>query len=86
MDRHGIRDLQRNPGKIVDEVERTGRPALVTRHGRAAAVLMPVDDSALEDHVLANAPEYVASRQDAEDDAESGRTRSLDDVLDEFDA
>lgn len=85
MNKHGIRDLQRNPGKIVDEVERTGRPALVTRHGRAAAVLMPVDDAEFEDHLLANAPEYVASREEAEQDAESGRTRSLEDVLGELD-
>ena len=29
-----IRDLGRNPGRVVDEVARTGRPSLVTKNGR----------------------------------------------------
>ncbi len=31
MDSYGIRELQRRPSEIIEKVETTGRPALVTR-------------------------------------------------------
>lgn len=82
----GVRDLQRNPGRILDELERSGRPAFITRHGQPAAVLLPVDSGALEDYVLANAPEYVASMEEADEDGRVGRTRSAADVIAEIEA
>ena len=86
MQTYGIRELQRRSSEIVDELERSRRPALVTRHGKPVAVLCPIDEDALEDFILANAPEYVASMAEAEEDARTGRTRSLDDVVAELDA
>lgn len=53
-----MRDLSRNASGVVDEVARTGRPALVTKHGAPVAALVPVDQSELEDLVLAKAPAY----------------------------
>jgi prevent-host-death family protein len=38
-----IRDLSRNPSAVVDEVERSGRPALVTRNGKPIAALVRID-------------------------------------------
>ncbi len=77
----GVRDLQRNPGRILDELERSGRPAFVTRHGQPAAVLLPLDAAALEDYVLANGPEYVASMHETDEDGRAGRARSAADVI-----
>jgi prevent-host-death family protein len=82
----GVRDLQRNPGRVLDELKRTGRPAFVTRHGQPAAVLLPVDAAAFEDYVLAHAPEYVASMQEADEDGREGRARSAADVIAEIEA
>lgn len=82
----GVRDLQRNPGRVLDELKRSGRPAFVTRRGQPAAVLLPVDVDALEDYVLANAPEYVASMQEADEDGREGRGRSAADVIAEIEA
>lgn len=82
----GVRDLQRNPGRVLDELARSGRPAFVTRHGQPAAVLLPVDADALEDYVLANAPEYVAGMQEADEDGREGRARSAADVIAEIEA
>jgi prevent-host-death family protein len=81
METYGIRDLQRRPSEIVDRVDKTGRPALVTRRGRPAAVLMPLDEDALEDFVLANAPEFVASIDEAERDLRAGRSRPAAEVI-----
>ena len=39
-----ISDLKINPGKIVDQVDRTHRPVLVTSRGRGVAVVESVTD------------------------------------------
>ena len=44
-----IRELGRNPGQVIDEVVRTGRPAIITRHGRPVTALVAVDPNELED-------------------------------------
>jgi prevent-host-death family protein len=46
-----IRELSRNPSVVVDEVERTGRPAIVTRNGKPVVALVRIDPAALEDWV-----------------------------------
>ena len=86
MESYGIRELQRRPSEIVERVEKTGRPALVTRYGKLAAVLMPIDAEAFEDYVLANAPEFVASMEEADRDTRRGRTRPAEKVLAEIEA
>jgi prevent-host-death family protein len=47
-----IRDLSRNPSAVVDEVERSGRPALVTRNGKPIAALVRIDQDRLEGWLL----------------------------------
>lgn len=80
----GIKALGRNPGKVVDEVQRTGRPTFVTRRGRPAVAIVPIDEEGLEDYVLANAPEFVASRRQADEDFRAGRTQSMGEVFAEL--
>jgi prevent-host-death family protein len=52
-----IRDLSRNPSAVVDEVERSGRPALVTRNGKPIAALVRIDQDKLEDWVQSSVGE-----------------------------
>ncbi len=80
-----IRELQRNVSKVVDEVATTGRPALVTRHGRLMAALVPVAERDLEDFILANAPDFVGAAREADDDLRAGRARPADAILAELD-
>ncbi|MGO9407834.1 MAG: type II toxin-antitoxin system Phd/YefM family antitoxin, partial [Acidimicrobiales bacterium] len=40
----GIRELANHTSAVVDEVNRTGRPALVTKNGRPVAVLAAIDE------------------------------------------
>lgn len=83
----GIRELANHTSAVVDEVSRTGRPALVTRNGRPVAVLAAIDEEELLDHVLANAPEYVRSMRKAETEIARGkRGRNLEDVLSDLEA
>jgi prevent-host-death family protein len=83
----GIRELANHASAVVDEVHRTGRPALVTKNGRPVAVLAAIDEEELLDHVLTNAPEYVRSIRTAESEIARGtRGRPLEEVLRELEA
>ena len=57
------RDLQRHLGAVLDEVTRTGRPSVVTRHGRPIAVLMALDEEAFQEWALENAPAFVRTAE-----------------------
>lgn len=80
-----IRELANNVSSVVASVAETGRPTVVTKHGRPVAAVVPIDQDDLEDFVLANAPEFVAGRHQANADLAAGRTRSLDKVLADLD-
>jgi prevent-host-death family protein len=73
----GIKDLKATASSVIDEVE-GGSAYVVTRRGRPAAVLMPVEEA--EDLVLANADEYVRQRRLARADYARERTVSLEDI------
>lgn len=78
---HGLRELQARASEIVRDVETSGEPALITRHGKLAAVIVPVDDDALTDFVFAHVPALASSLEEAEADIEAGRTRPLADLI-----
>lgn len=80
----GIRELSRNASKIIQEIETTGRPVIVTRHGQPIAALWRIDEDALEDFVLANAPEFVESMREAEEDYREGRAQPAEEVYAEL--
>jgi prevent-host-death family protein len=81
----GVRELAHSASKIVGEVGRSGRPVVVTVHGRPVAVLVPFDESDLEDYVLAHAPEFVQGRIEAERNLAAGKTEPLSRVVAELD-
>jgi prevent-host-death family protein len=80
-----IRDLGRRPSQVVDEVIRSGRPAIITRRGRPVTAMVALDPDELEDYVLAHAPEFVRSTRDADADLRVGRTRPADEVFADID-
>ena len=80
----GIRELARQVSRLITEVEENGEPAVITRHGRAVAMIVPVNATALEDFVLANASEFVDGMHAANAELAAGRTRSLADFRTEL--
>ncbi|MDA8067138.1 MAG: type II toxin-antitoxin system prevent-host-death family antitoxin [Actinomycetota bacterium] len=80
-----IRELSRNASGVVDEVARTGRPALVTKRGELIVAVVPLRPEEIEDHVLRSSPEIIASLAEAERDYAAGKAVSLDDALAELD-
>ncbi len=73
----GIKHLKATASAVIDEVE-NGSAYVVTKRGRPAAVLMPVDEA--EDLVLANAGEYIRQRRRARSDYAKGRSVRLEDL------
>ncbi|MGI8983213.1 MAG: type II toxin-antitoxin system Phd/YefM family antitoxin [Acidimicrobiales bacterium] len=67
-----VRDLAHGASRVIEEVRNSGRPAVITKRGRAVAAIVPIDEEALEDWVLANAPEFVANMAEAEAEIAAG--------------
>ncbi len=70
-------DMKVNPGKIVRRVDETGRPVLLTSHGRGVAVLQGLNEyeAAQEERDFIRA--VVAGLADVE----AGRVMSLDEAV-----
>jgi len=69
-------DLKVNPGKVVRHADETGRPVLLTSHGRGVAVVQGLSEyeSGQEEREFMRAVVMGLS------DLEGGREVSLDDV------
>jgi prevent-host-death family protein len=48
-----VRDLGQRTGSIMDEIEKTGQPAFITKHGRFVAIITPLAPGQVESRVLA---------------------------------
>jgi prevent-host-death family protein len=81
----GIRELGRNPSKVIAHLVEAGHPVIITDRGRPVAVLTPVDEGEVEDFILAHAEEFVRNRALADAALAVGRTHALTDVIDELD-
>jgi len=73
----GVKELKATASAVIDRVE-AGQAYVVTKRGRPAAVLMPVEEA--EDLVLASADEYVRMRREARAAYAEGRTVSLSEL------
>ena len=63
--------------QVIDDVE-SGAAYVVTKRGKPAAVLLPIDEA--EDIVLANAGEFVRMRRQGRTAYKAGRTTRLKDL------
>lgn len=70
-------DMKINPGKVVRRIGETGRPVLLTSHGRGVAVVQALDEfeAAQEERDFMRA--VVAGLADVD----AGRVVSLDDAM-----
>lgn len=80
-----VRELTNRTSEVLNQVTSTGRPVIVSRRGQPIVAMVPIAVEELEDWILANAPEFVVSMAEADEDIAAGRARLLDDVLSAFD-
>ena len=73
----GIRELKSTASAVIDRVE-DGAAYVITKRGRPAAVLLPIEEA--EDLVLANADEYLRMRRAARAAYAKGQTINLRDL------
>jgi prevent-host-death family protein len=57
-----MRELNQQTAKIMNEVEKTGKPAFITKHGRFVAVITPLDPGRFENRVLAQMAHDLTQR------------------------
>jgi len=74
-----LSDLKSRAAEVVRQVEETGRPVVITRHGRGVAVVMSLETfetyRALEERL-----ELLRAVLAAEEDVDAGRVHSQEDV------
>ncbi len=69
-------DMKINPGKVVRRVDETGRPVLLTSHGRGVAVVQALSEfEAAQDE-----REFMRAVVSGLADIEAGRVSSIEDV------
>lgn len=73
----GIKELKATASSVIETVE-GGSAYVVTKRGRPAAVLLPVEEA--EDLVLANADEFVRQRRLARADYAKRTTVGLEEL------
>jgi prevent-host-death family protein len=71
-----LSDLKVNPGRVVNQVDRTHRPVLLTSRGRGVAVVQSVRDYEAD----AEERSFLKAVVQGLVDVEQGRTVSLEDA------
>lgn len=59
-----MRDLAQRASHVISEVERTGLPAFITRHGRFIAVITPLATGEVESRVLTAIAREINGQED----------------------
>ena len=63
-----VRELARNTTSVIQGIQSSGRPALVTRNGRPVVALIPIDEVALEDWLLTQSRELTTGAVESHSD------------------
>lgn len=53
---YSMRELNQNTARVLEEINASGQPAAVTKHGRFVALIQPLADAQIESIVLHDSP------------------------------
>jgi prevent-host-death family protein len=81
-----IRELARNASGVVNDVTTNKRAALITKHGKTVAAVVPIDEADLEDFVLSQLPGLAEELATAQAAHRAGKTIPLSELVSELDA
>ena len=76
-----VRELSRDTAAVLREINESGEPAIVSKHGRLVAMLAPLDGAKLELVALQSASSALPD-PDMIDDEMYGSSRPLSEVKD----
>ena len=57
-----MRDLNQQTAPLIEELEKVGKPAIITRHGRFIAVIRPLAPGQVVSRVLPEMARHVAKQ------------------------
>ena len=57
-----MRELNQQTARIIEEIEKAGRPAIITRHGRFIAIITPLAPGQVESRVLPEMARQIVNR------------------------
>jgi prevent-host-death family protein len=57
-----MRDLNQHTASVMREIEKTGKPAFITKHGRFVAIISPLESGQVESRVLAEMAREIGKR------------------------
>jgi antitoxin (DNA-binding transcriptional repressor) of toxin-antitoxin stability system len=57
-----MRDLNQQTARVMAEIEKSGKPAFITRHGRFVAFITPLAPGKVESRVLGEMAREIAKR------------------------
>lgn len=75
-----VGELKQNLSGVLKRLTKTRRPIVITRNGKATAVVMTPSDY----EAITYRERLLASIQEGMDDADAGRLRDSDEVFDEL--
>lgn len=75
-----LSSLKTQAGEVVRQVEHTGRPVVITRHGKGVAVVLSLESFERFQKLEAHA-ELLDDLREAERDIKEGRVFSTEEVL-----
>ena len=78
-----ISDLKGKAAEIVRQISHTGRPVVLTRHGRGVAVVLSVEEYELLQEA-AQRLRLISALGEGENDISAGRTISHDEMVERW--
>jgi antitoxin (DNA-binding transcriptional repressor) of toxin-antitoxin stability system len=57
-----MRDLNQQTARVIQEIEKAGRPAVITKHGRFIATITPLAPGQVESRILPEIARQIAKR------------------------
>jgi prevent-host-death family protein len=75
-----IRELQKEASSLVNLVEK-GEEVIITKRGKPAAVIYPLDEDAIEDYMIKHSPAIRKKIEEGMKDARAGRVTPIEDLL-----
>lgn len=79
----GIRDLKNNTSEVIGTVKKEGA-VIVTNNGKPVAGIIPLDESDVEDFLIAHNKKIRAAVTRGAEDSKAGRVHRAEDLLSEL--
>lgn len=76
----GVRDLKTRASEIMRTVREAKAEYVITYHGRPCGILLPIDEEALEDYLLASHPFFAARREEAREEIRRGEVATPEEL------